>query len=69
MKLINLVLEFFSFYQTFLKLVLKSVLGYPLNYPICKHKPSCSEYAKRAILNYGFWKGSFLALKRILSCI
>jgi len=34
----------------------------------CRFTPSCSEYAKQAILKYGFLQGSHLALKRILAC-
>ena len=34
----------------------------------CKFDPSCSEYTKQAINKYGFFKGSFLGMKRILKC-
>lgn len=34
----------------------------------CKYYPTCSEYAKQAILKYGAFLGFFLALKRILKC-
>jgi len=34
----------------------------------CRFTPSCSEYAKDAILKYGFSKGGFRAVKRLLSC-
>ncbi len=34
----------------------------------CKYIPTCSEYTKEAIENYGALKGSFLGLKRILKC-
>ena len=36
--------------------------------PRCRHIPTCSEYAKGAILTYGSIKGVFLAMKRILKC-
>jgi len=36
--------------------------------PRCRFQPSCSTYAYQAIEMYGFFKGSFLALKRILRC-
>ena len=32
----------------------------------CKYYPTCSEYTKQAINKYGFFKGSFLGVKRIL---
>lgn len=34
----------------------------------CKYYPTCSVYAKEAILKYGSLKGGFLAIKRILKC-
>lgn len=34
----------------------------------CKYYPTCSEYTKQAIQKYGFFKGSFLGIKRILRC-
>lgn len=36
--------------------------------PSCRYIPSCSEYAKEAVTKYGAFKGSYLALKRILRC-
>ena len=35
---------------------------------MCRFTPTCSEYAKESIDNYGTIKGSFLAIKRILRC-
>lgn len=34
----------------------------------CRYYPTCSNYAKEAINEYGALKGSFLAIKRILRC-
>ena len=34
----------------------------------CRHIPTCSNYAKEAINEYGCLKGSFLSIKRILRC-
>lgn len=34
----------------------------------CRHIPTCSEYAKEAIIRYGSIKGSILAIKRIIKC-
>ncbi|GMO66619.1 MAG: membrane protein insertion efficiency factor YidD [Endomicrobiia bacterium] len=36
--------------------------------PRCRLLPSCSTYAYQVIEIYGFFKGSFLALKRIIRC-
>ncbi|MFM9944990.1 MAG: membrane protein insertion efficiency factor YidD [Bacteroidia bacterium] len=34
----------------------------------CRYTPTCSQYAKEALLKYGIFKGSWLAAKRIISC-
>lgn len=34
----------------------------------CKYEPSCSEYTRQAITKYGFFKGTFLGIKRIIRC-
>ena len=34
----------------------------------CRYMPTCSEYSIEALNTFGFFKGSFLSLKRILSC-
>ena len=34
----------------------------------CRYLPTCSEYSIEALKTYGFFKGLFLSIKRILSC-
>ncbi len=34
----------------------------------CRYLPTCSEYSIEALKTYGFFKGVFLSIKRILSC-
>ena len=34
----------------------------------CRYQPSCSTYAIEALQKYGLFKGTYLAIKRILSC-
>ena len=34
----------------------------------CRFTPTCSAYAYEAIQKYGAWKGSWLAIKRLLRC-
>ena len=34
----------------------------------CRYMPSCSEYSIEALRTKGFLKGSYLSLKRVLSC-
>ena len=36
--------------------------------PSCIYTPTCSQYAIQALEKYGFLKGGFLAVKRILRC-
>jgi len=35
---------------------------------VCRFTPSCSEYAAEAYRKHGFWRGSWLALRRLLRC-
>ncbi|MGY8808479.1 MAG: membrane protein insertion efficiency factor YidD [Fidelibacterota bacterium] len=46
-------------YQTFLS---------PLLGSNCRYQPTCSHYAIEVIKEWGSFKGSALALKRILKC-
>ena len=34
----------------------------------CRYLPTCSEYSIDALKTYGFLKGSYMSLKRIISC-
>lgn len=40
----------------------------PLKKPSCRYIPTCSQYAIEAITKYGFLKGGFISIKRILRC-
>ncbi|MBO7416951.1 MAG: membrane protein insertion efficiency factor YidD [Bacteroidaceae bacterium] len=40
----------------------------PLTPPSCRFVPTCSEYAIEALRKWGPFKGSWLALKRIIRC-
>ena len=54
------------------KILLKLIYIYQLmpmsSHSKCKFYPSCSNYAKEAIENYGCIKGTILTIKRILKC-
>lgn len=54
-------------------ILIKLIKGYrfiisPLLGHSCRYLPTCSEYSIEALKVYGFLKGSYLSLKRILSC-
>ncbi len=40
----------------------------PLLPPACRFHPTCSEYAREAILRHGLVRGSGLALRRLARC-
>ena len=59
--------------KTITKILIKIIKGYkflisPLFGYSCRYFPTCSEYSIEALKNYGFFKGIYLSLKRILSC-
>ena len=45
------------------KLIISPLLG-----PSCRYQPTCSEYSIEALKEFGLIKGTFISLKRILSC-
>ena len=66
-----------NFVRKFLKLLAYPFLGLIWFYQkaispwlpsACRYTPTCSQYAKEALIKYGIFKGSWLAAKRILSC-
>ena len=54
-----ILIRFIKFY----KFLVSPLLGQS-----CRYFPTCSEYSIEALETYGFFKGLFLAFKRILSC-
>lgn len=40
----------------------------PLLGPRCRFHPSCSQYTLVAIERFGFWKGTWLGLRRLSRC-
>ena len=54
------------------KLLIKLIELYqvtPLHcHSMCRYTPSCSQYMKEAIEEYGSFKGGWLGIKRILRC-
>ena len=53
----------------FLIMLIKMYQSIPGNFHnMCRHIPTCSNYAIEAIETYGAFKGGMMALKRILRC-
>jgi len=40
----------------------------PFTPPSCRFTPTCSQYAKEALIKHGPLKGTWLALRRLLRC-
>ncbi|TYO97666.1 hypothetical protein EDC39_10969 [Geothermobacter ehrlichii] len=40
----------------------------PLKPPVCRFYPSCSCYAKEALVRHGLAKGLLLGLRRVAKC-
>ena len=54
-------------------ILIKLIKGYkflisPLIGNSCRYLPTCSDYCIEALKSYGLFKGSYMSLKRILSC-
>ena len=57
----------------FLHVLIKLIKGYkylvsPLLGHSCRYLPTCSEYSIEALETFGLLKGSYMSIKRILSC-
>tara|TARA_B100001093_G_scaffold456372_1_gene467299 strand:- start:317 stop:568 length:252 start_codon:yes stop_codon:yes gene_type:complete len=53
--------------------LIKFIKGYrflisPLFGHSCRYLPTCSEYSIDALKTFGFFRGLFMSLKRILTC-
>ena len=55
----NIIIKFIKIY----KFLISPLLGNS-----CRYMPSWSEYSIEALTTKGFLKGSYLSLKRVLSC-
>lgn len=55
----NIVLKLIEFYQKFIS---------PLSPPRCRYYPTCSAYAKQAIVWHGVKKGLPMAVTRVCRC-
>ena len=53
--------------------LIKIIKGYkylisPLLGNSCRYLPTCSEYSVEALKSYGFFKGTYMSVLRVLSC-
>ncbi|MDI6759018.1 MAG: membrane protein insertion efficiency factor YidD [Candidatus Omnitrophota bacterium] len=55
----RVLLKILNIYQTYIRIILPSV---------CRFQPTCSEYARQAVVKYGSLKGSIKAAQRLLCC-
>ena len=49
-------------------IVVYKALVSPFLPPACRFYPTCSQYAKEAVLKHGVLRGSYLAIGRLLRC-
>ncbi|MBX7173661.1 MAG: membrane protein insertion efficiency factor YidD [Pyrinomonadaceae bacterium] len=54
-----LMIELLKFYKAFLS---------PFLPPACRFEPTCSNYMMEAVEKYGFFRGTWMGIKRILRC-
>lgn len=55
------------------RLIIWLIQGYrvvisPLFPPTCRFHPTCSQYAIEAVEQFGVWRGTLLAVCRVLRC-
>jgi putative membrane protein insertion efficiency factor len=55
----NAILILIDIYQRFIR---------PFLAPHCRFQPSCSAFAREAVLRHGAARGTWLALNRVLRC-
>ncbi|OQY26808.1 MAG: membrane protein insertion efficiency factor YidD [Candidatus Cloacimonetes bacterium 4572_55] len=54
-----ILIKLIGFYQRFIS---------PLFPPVCRFRPTCSQYAIQALEKYGIFKGLFLSVLRVFRC-
>ena len=59
------VISLISFYQIFLSPLLKQMAGVRSS---CRYSPTCSQYAKTKIREYGIIRGGKMSIKRLATC-
>ena len=62
---VRLLVLFIRGYQLFLSPLKQVFFGSSCG---CRFQPTCSAYAREALLRHGVWRGLCLAIRRILKC-
>ena len=57
----------------FIQILIRLIKGYkylvsPLLGSSCRYLPTCSEYSIEALETFGFFKGIYISIKRVVSC-
>ena len=66
-RIMRFLLDILSYFLKGLITLYKYLIS-PLLGPKCRYLPTCSEYAYIAIDRFGPFKGTYLAVRRILRC-
>jgi putative membrane protein insertion efficiency factor len=59
----SILLALLWIYRRLLSPVYTALMG-----PACRFEPTCSAYAEEALCTHGAWRGTRLALHRLLRC-
>lgn len=61
----KVLISLINLYQVFLSVSIKNLLGISVS---CRFSPTCSEYAKQSIRDFGSIRGIVMTLRRIAKC-
>jgi len=71
MKVLSDLLRYLSVVIVYILIIPVKIYQYaisPMLGASCRYTPTCSTYSIQALKKHGPFKGSYLAIKRILSC-